>query len=60
MSKLTDRRQTSGYQCGVEKGGIIYERGHGGYKPLGVRYVQGCIVQHREYSQYFIQTLSGN
>ena len=32
---------------GVEREGIIYEWGHGRYKPLGVRYVQGCIVQHR-------------
>ena len=35
------REQTSGYQCW----------GRGRYKLLGVRLAQGCIVQHKEYSQ---------
>ena len=29
------------------------------YKPLGIRQVQGCIVQHGEQSQYFLTTVCG-
>ena len=33
--------------------------GSGRYKLLGVRQTQGCTVQHREYSQYFVITMNG-
>ena len=33
--------------------------GTGRYKLLGIRQAQGCIVQHEEYSQYFVITVNG-
>ena len=39
-----------------EGGEIIEGWKSGRYKLLGVRYAQGCIVQHGEYSQYFVIT----
>ena len=42
------REQTSSYQyVGLR------------YKLLAVRLAQGCIVQHGEYSQYFIVMVNG-
>ena len=49
------RKQTYGYQRGC--GGTIQGLETGRYKLLGVR--QGCIVQHGEYSQYFVITENG-
>ena len=50
------REQTTGYQWGEGRGrrGV----GSGKYKLLGVR-LQGCVVQHGEYSQYFVITVNG-
>ena len=53
------REQTSGYQWGGGErkywGGL---GGSGRYKLLGQ--AQGCIVQHGEYSQYFVITVKKN
>ena len=55
------KEQTSGYQQG-EGGGEGQDRGRGlrgtNYYVL-INKVQGYIIQHREYSQYFIITLNG-
>ena len=58
--KLTHRyrEQSSGYQWELGKGDT--EVGRGRYKLLGVRQIQGCIVQHRECSQYFVIAVNGN
>ena len=58
--KLThrDREQTTGYQCGGG-GGAKQGWESGRYKLLGVRQAQRCIVQHGEYSQYFVITVNG-
>ena len=41
-----------------ERGGAIYGWWSGRYKLLGER-LQGCIIQHREYSQYFVIAVTG-
>ena len=43
------REQSSGYHLWVG----------GRHKLSGERQAQGCIVQHREYSQYFVVTVNG-
>ena len=40
-------------------GGAIQGWESGRYKLLGIRQAQGCIVQHGEYSQYFVITVNG-
>ena len=54
------REQTSGYQgergWGSKTGAETYEVQTIMYK---INKLQGYIVQHREYSQYFIITLNG-
>ena len=36
------------------------EVGQWKYELLGVREFEGCIVQHKEYSQYSAKTVNGN
>ena len=36
------------------------EVGQWKYELLGVRQFEGCIVQHKEYSQYSVKTVTGN
>ena len=51
------REQTCSYQFrgGERQWGV----GVGEHKPLSVRYAQGCTVQHKEYSLYFVITING-
>ena len=51
------RDQSRGDQWG-EEGGATQGQGSGRYKILSVGQAQGCIVQHREYSQYFVITVN--
>ena len=54
------REQTSGYQWGKEaREGQDRGRGVRGTTMYKINKLQGYIVQHREYSQYFIITLNG-
>lgn len=48
-------RTNSGYQWW----GAIQGWESGRYKPLSVRQAQGCVVQHKVYSQYFGITVNG-
>ena len=56
---LSKRKQTHRHRELVVMGGGNLGVGGGRYKLLGVRQAQGCIVQHGEYSQYFVKTVSG-
>ena len=48
--------ETSGYEWGVGRNNI----GDGEQEVQStVRWAQGCIVQHREYRQYFVITVNG-
>ena len=49
-------KQTNGYQCREQ---AIQGGGNGKYKLSDVSQAQECIVQHREYRQYFARTVNG-
>ena len=58
---LIIREQTSGYQWGEGKGSSKIGVGDEEVQttPYEINKLQGYIIQHREYSQYFIITLNG-
>ena len=53
------REQTSGYQLGERGGEGQYREGIKRFKLMyNISKLQGYIVQHRVYSQYFIMTIN--
>ena len=53
------REQTRGYQWGQERGRDNRGRGLRGTNYYVWNNIQGYIVQHGDYSQYFIMTING-